>query len=171
LYTGNEGHIVSLFPLPSSFLTSSPLKHPLFNEESTRVLLITRDPQSDYEEIAKSLPGAVTVRSLNAFCSSLYNPSIHLSLLLLDRAPYNPTFHFQSWRAVCNREENPSSCLPFVHDHYHHQVMSVSTLRKQHKEFEARRILSASHDAVVADEAVIPMLPRLLGKSFFAAKK
>nr|CAD1823729.1 unnamed protein product [Ananas comosus var. bracteatus] len=50
-------------------------------------------------------------------------------------------------------------------------AIPLSALRSDFKPFEARRRLCASHDLFVADRRVLPLLPRLLGKSFFRKKK
>lgn len=50
-------------------------------------------------------------------------------------------------------------------------VESVKTLSNKYKPFEAKRLLCASHDLFLADERVLPCLPKLLGKVFFDKKK
>jgi ribosome biogenesis protein UTP30 len=50
-------------------------------------------------------------------------------------------------------------------------VISVSKLRKNYKSFEQKRQLCASYDMFMADPAILPILPKLLGKTFFAKKK
>lgn len=51
------------------------------------------------------------------------------------------------------------------------KVIGMDKLRKKYVEFEAKRQLCASHDAFLADKRVLPMLPKLLGKSFFKKSK
>ncbi|XP_072981513.1 uncharacterized protein [Typha angustifolia] len=51
------------------------------------------------------------------------------------------------------------------------EVVGISDLRTDYRPFESRRKLCGSHDLFVADRRVIPLLPRLLGKSFFRKKK
>lgn len=51
------------------------------------------------------------------------------------------------------------------------KVLSVEKLRKNYKEYEAKRQLSSSYDLFLADNRVLPLLPKLLGKHFFAKKK
>lgn len=51
------------------------------------------------------------------------------------------------------------------------QVVSVSNLGTEFKGFKFRRELLANHDLFIADEAIIPMLPRLIGTKFFEKKK
>lgn len=51
------------------------------------------------------------------------------------------------------------------------KVLSVAKLRRDYKEFEAKRQLSESYDLFLADNRVLPLLPKLLGKSFFRKKK
>ena len=45
------------------------------------------------------------------------------------------------------------------------QVVGVSKLRTKYESHEARRILAGAYDLFVADERVIPSLPKLLGAS------
>lgn len=51
------------------------------------------------------------------------------------------------------------------------KVIGVSKLRSKYKPFEAKRALLDSFDLFLADERVLPVLPRLLGKKFFLKKK
>lgn len=51
------------------------------------------------------------------------------------------------------------------------KVVGIQKLKGKHGSFEARRQLLNSHGLFLADARVIPMLPGLLGKQFFQAKK
>ena len=51
------------------------------------------------------------------------------------------------------------------------RVIGVDKLRRKYKPFEARRELMKQYDVFMADEAVLPILPKLLGKNFFVAKR
>lgn len=51
------------------------------------------------------------------------------------------------------------------------KVIGVRKLRANYKPFEAKRQLCGSYDLFVADERVLPLLPTLLGKTFFKKKK
>jgi ribosome biogenesis protein UTP30 len=51
------------------------------------------------------------------------------------------------------------------------RVVGVEKLKGKFKSFEARRALLRENALFLADERVIPLLPRLLGKIFFTAKK
>jgi ribosome biogenesis protein UTP30 len=51
------------------------------------------------------------------------------------------------------------------------QVLGLSKLRTKYESHEAKRALCAAHDLFLVDERVLPMLPKLLGKTFFAKKK
>jgi hypothetical protein len=44
-----------------------------------------------------------------------------------------------------------------------YQVVGVSKLRTKYESHEAKRILAGAYDLFVADERVIPSLPKLLG--------
>jgi len=51
------------------------------------------------------------------------------------------------------------------------EVIPLSTLRTDYRPYESRRRLAASHDLFVADHAILPLLPRVLGKAFYSTKK
>ncbi|KZO96501.1 ribosomal protein L1 [Calocera viscosa TUFC12733] len=51
------------------------------------------------------------------------------------------------------------------------RVVGVTKLKEKHKPFEARRQLLKDHGLFLADQRIVPLLPALLGKMFFDAKK
>lgn len=51
------------------------------------------------------------------------------------------------------------------------KVIGISKLKGKFKPFEARRILLKEHGMFLADDRVIPLLPKLLGGKWFDAKK
>jgi len=51
------------------------------------------------------------------------------------------------------------------------RVVGVEKLKGKFKPFEARRMLLRENGLFLADDRVIPLLPKLLGKGFFNAKK
>ncbi|KAI0762023.1 ribosomal protein L1p/L10e family-domain-containing protein [Trametes elegans] len=51
------------------------------------------------------------------------------------------------------------------------RVVDIKHLKGKWKPFEARRMLLKENGLFLADERVVPLLPGLLGKAFFAAKK
>lgn len=51
------------------------------------------------------------------------------------------------------------------------KIIGISKLRTKFKSFEAKRVLRSSFDLFVADSRIVPMLPKVLGKTFFAKKK
>ncbi|GJE91908.1 ribosomal protein L1 [Phanerochaete sordida] len=51
------------------------------------------------------------------------------------------------------------------------RVVGVTKLKGKFKPYEARRMLLKENDLFLADERVVPLLPGLLGKKFFEAKK
>jgi hypothetical protein len=55
--------------------------------------------------------------------------------------------------------------------HNQQQVIGLAKLRANYKQFEAKRKLSSSYDLFLSDARILPILPRLLGKSFFKKKK
>ena len=50
-------------------------------------------------------------------------------------------------------------------------MIGLSKLKKKYVPFEAKRELCSAYDLFVADQRVLPMLPPLLGKTFFKKKK
>ncbi|EMD39662.1 hypothetical protein CERSUDRAFT_111967 [Gelatoporia subvermispora B] len=51
------------------------------------------------------------------------------------------------------------------------RVVGITKLKGKFKPFEARRMLLKENGLFLADERVVPLLPKLLGKKFFDAKK
>ena len=51
------------------------------------------------------------------------------------------------------------------------RVVGIEKLKGKFKGFEERRMLLKENDLFLADERVIPLLPGLLGKKWFEAKK
>ncbi len=51
------------------------------------------------------------------------------------------------------------------------RVVGVAKLKGKFKAYDARRQLLADHDVFLADDRITPLLPALLGKKFFDAKK
>jgi ribosome biogenesis protein UTP30 len=47
----------------------------------------------------------------------------------------------------------------------HAQVIGVSKLRSKYESHEAKRALCAAYDLFLADERIVPVLPKLLGES------
>ncbi|CAM0953951.1 unnamed protein product [Alopecurus aequalis] len=51
------------------------------------------------------------------------------------------------------------------------EVIPFSAIRTDYRPYESRRRFAASYDLFLADRALLPMLPRLLGKAFYSTKK
>ncbi|KAK9843779.1 hypothetical protein WJX81_005938 [Elliptochloris bilobata] len=51
------------------------------------------------------------------------------------------------------------------------KVVGTSKLRTKYESHEAKRNLCAAYDLFLADERILPSLPKLLGKAFFRKKK
>lgn len=51
------------------------------------------------------------------------------------------------------------------------QVVGLSKLRTKYESHEAKRQLCNSYDLFLADDRIIPSLPKLIGKAFFKRKK
>ncbi|CAH8310446.1 unnamed protein product [Eruca vesicaria subsp. sativa] len=63
------------------------------------------------------------------------------------------------------REKIESDNIPIT------KILKLSKLKSDYKAFEAKRKLCDSYEMFFADRRVIPLLPRLIGKKFFASKK
>jgi ribosome biogenesis protein UTP30 len=88
------------------------------------------------------------------------------------------------WRSAQSSSADLSICLitKDPHEEYKQRVralnlpsikkvMPLSKLRTNFKPFEAKRQLAASYDLFLADNRIVTLLPKLLGKKFFSAKK
>ncbi len=51
------------------------------------------------------------------------------------------------------------------------RVIGISKLKLKFKTYEAKRQLRDSYSLFMADERILPMLPKSLGKAFFSKKK
>ncbi|GIL44408.1 hypothetical protein Vafri_1884 [Volvox africanus] len=51
------------------------------------------------------------------------------------------------------------------------KVIGTSKLRTKYESYEAKRKLCKSYDLFLADDRILPSLPKLIGKSFFKKKK
>ena len=51
------------------------------------------------------------------------------------------------------------------------RVVGITKLKGKFKPFEARRILLKENGLFLADDRIIPLLPKLLGSKWFEAKK
>eukprot|EP00743_Colponemidia_sp_Colp-15_P003912 GILK01004221.1.p1 GENE.GILK01004221.1~~GILK01004221.1.p1 ORF type:complete len:264 (+),score=40.48 GILK01004221.1:50-793(+) len=51
------------------------------------------------------------------------------------------------------------------------KVIGLSKLRSNYKQYEAKRKLCSAFDLFLTDERVLPLLPMLLGKTFFQKKR
>lgn len=51
------------------------------------------------------------------------------------------------------------------------RVVGIEKLKGKFKPFEARRMLLKENGLFLADERIIPLLPKLLGSKWFEAKK
>jgi ribosome biogenesis protein UTP30 len=50
------------------------------------------------------------------------------------------------------------------------RVIGVTKLKAKFKQYEAQRNLRAAHDIILADERIITLLPKILGKTFYGTK-
>ncbi|KAH8999028.1 ribosomal protein L1p/L10e family-domain-containing protein [Lactarius deliciosus] len=77
--------------------------------------------------------------------------------------------------AVCLITKDPQREYKDLLEHagvkFVNRVVGIDKLKGKFKPFEARRALLRENALFLADDRVIPLLPRLLGKIFFTAKK
>ncbi|GET02017.1 ribosomal protein L1 [Rhizophagus clarus] len=83
----------------------------------------------------------------------LYGPSTDICLITKD-----PQRTYKEWVTA-----HKVKCIQ--------KVIGVSKLRKKYIPYEAKRKLCDSYDLFLADERVLPLLPKMLGKYFFGKKK
>jgi len=50
-------------------------------------------------------------------------------------------------------------------------VIAITKLKTNYRQYEEKRKLMNSYDLFMADDRIIPMLPRVLGKEFFKSKR
>lgn len=51
------------------------------------------------------------------------------------------------------------------------QIIGISQLKKKYESFESKRNLCDQYDIFLADNRILPSLPKLIGKKFFGKKK
>jgi len=51
------------------------------------------------------------------------------------------------------------------------KIIGASKLRTKYESYESKRLLCSSYDLFLTDDRILPILPKLIGKSFFKKKK
>ncbi|CAJ1929179.1 unnamed protein product [Cylindrotheca closterium] len=74
------------------------------------------------------------------------------------------------------KEESKPWCQEMIEQFSDHmgcikKVLGLQSLRKKHAQFEQRRELLNKYNVFMADDRILPMLTKSLGKDFFKAKK
>lgn len=91
------------------------------------------------------------------------------------RIPLKHSLHDQSSLSVCLLVKDPQreykDLLTTLNIKLIERVVGVSKLKGKFKAFDARRQLLQDHDLFLADDRILPLLPKLLGKKWFDAKK
>ena len=91
------------------------------------------------------------------------------------RIPLKHSLHDQSSLSVCLLVKDPqreyTDLLTTLNIKLIERVVGVSKLKGKFKAFDARRQLLQDHDLFLADDRILPLLPKLLGKKWFDAKK
>ena len=72
----------------------------------------------------------------------------------------------KAWIKELLESAGPDSCLSCIK-----KVLGLESLRKKHSQFSDKRTLLQKYDLFLADDRILPMLSKNLGKSFFRAKK
>ena len=142
-------------------------------------------PEIDKKQIQKAIKALKTFSETNASKNTLISSSVSVYLIL----GIFKTNEKQTLKPIRIKIPNPihdidsvSVCV-FVKDpqrdwkeklanlKFIEKVSGVSKLRLKFKPYEAKRILCESHDLFMADDRVLPLLPKILGKVFFDKKK
>lgn len=74
------------------------------------------------------------------------------------------------------KEESKPWCQDMIEQFSEHmgcvkKVLGLQSLRKKHTQYEQRRELLNKYNMFMADDRILPMLTKALGKEFFKAKK
>lgn len=74
------------------------------------------------------------------------------------------------------KEESKPWCQEMIEQFSEHmgsikKVLGLQSLRKKHAQYEQRRELCNKYNIFMADDRILPMLTKSLGKEFFKAKK
>ena len=74
------------------------------------------------------------------------------------------------------KEESKPWCQEMIEKFPEHmgcvkKVLGLQSLRKKHGSYEQRRELLKKYNFFIADDRILPMLSKALGKEFFKAKK
>lgn len=91
------------------------------------------------------------------------------------RIPIPHTYHGREGARICLFTKDPQAEYETLLERNPVKnvkaVISLSKLRKDYAAFQHRRQLLSEFDFFLTDDRVLPMLPNLIGKNFFAAKK
>jgi ribosome biogenesis protein UTP30 len=91
------------------------------------------------------------------------------------KVPLPHTLNLVEATSICIITPDPQRTFKDVVSHPHFlsalgkqiRILGVTKLKQRYKTFEARRQLRAQYDVFLADDRIITMLPRLLGKIFY----
>lgn len=126
--------------------------------QGVRICLFTKDPQKEYEQklAADPVANVKEVRPAHWRELAIKNFIRFIHCYFAFPPPFPPLFSFFG--------DGPHSLVPW-------QVIAISKLRTEHKQFEDKRELLSNFDLFLADDRIIPLLPPLLGIKFFKKKK
>jgi len=153
------------------------LKHALAHQAAKEQNELLPDRTEQYVWLVVSVKKMFPERKLKPF--KMY---VHLSLLPPPKsehlAPNSPLSHpliDPRATSICLITKDPqreykdlleSNNIKFIS-----RVIGVRKLKGKFKPYEARRMLLKENGLFLADDRVVPLLPKLLGKAFFNAKK
>jgi len=153
------------------------LKHALAHQAAKEQNELLPDRTEQYVWLVVSVKKMFPERKLKPF--KMY---VHPSLLPSSKSehlvPDSPLSHpliDPRATSICLITKDPqreykdlleSSNIKFVS-----RVIGIQKLKGKFKPFEARRMLLKENGLFLADDRVVPLLPKLLGKAFFNAKK
>ena len=153
------------------------LKHALAHQDAKEQNELLPDRTEQYVWLVVAVKKMFPERKLKPF-----KMCVHLSLLplhgpedLVSNSPLSHPLIDPRTTTICLITKYPqreykglleSHGIKFIS-----RVVGVEKLKGKFKPFEARRMLLKENGLFLADDRVIPLLPKLLGKAFFNAKK
>jgi ribosome biogenesis protein UTP30 len=169
-------------PLPKTFSKSQAKKavdalyshHAKISKEKEETELL---PQEEYVWLVLNLKRGTTRRKLMPVRMYVLYSSILQTTELIDSQLPHPPLPPPPATSVClitkdpQREYKDLLASPEVNVKFINRVVGVAKLKGKFKPFEARRELMRDHELFLCDERISQLVPGLLGKMFFEAKK
>lgn len=151
-----------------------PLPNPLYSVEETETCLFVKDHKGMiFMELYNMIwcPLSVLAVSIHVYCA------LHI-LYMSQLIPYTKAHKLQQCTLIYvllfatgeghkeSKAKVKAEKIPGIA-----KVIGISKLKTKYESHEAKRQLCDSYDLFLADDRIIPSLPKLIGKSFFKKKK